>query len=767
MSALTLPGDDPKAPKEADNGRPFIVEDFGGLDTKAKRPAVGPKDFPWVQNWMPIGSGNIRTLYAEGDVLYESPDGTEIIFHLPYNLGQDRYIAVFLDDGSAVQVSVTDGSDTEIGPAGTFYGGGADEALPCAGQYQSKYLCIGSEVADDAYWIWDGTSLFGVGSLAPEVILVNSGDNYTSAPTVTAYGGSGSGATFAATVADGVVTDVECTDPGSGYLRDDQVTLVFTGGGSDDQARATATVDLTTGGVAIVQVTTGGSGYSAPLVSFSGGAGSGAKAFVSGAANGVVTEITVTDPGSGYTSAPTVTIADSGGGTGSGAVAIAEIRRGQITSITVNSGGSGYTGMPDVVISEPNDFGFPLIQAEAYATIAGGVVTAITLTNKGIGYKTASVQLSGGNDAAEAEVSLMPFGISGRALEVYQNRVWLAERTKGSFTAPASVSNFSTDAGGGSFPATDSFLRERITQLRQSNGFLYVFGDSSISVISNLQTSTIGTTTFNNANVDPQIGSAWRDSVGAFGRALVFANPSGVYALYGGAAEKVSAPLDGLFAKASFNTGQDGITPTAAVATIFGIRVYMLSFTTTDPYTGDYRDLICLWDGQKWFVGTQLVQPTMIATQEIDSELTAWGVNGGALYPLFQTPSAELPKIFQTKLVGQPTYMIENQIMRVYFIAETELATTEPLRIALDNESGQNPARERSVSQELVFVGTGPIQWTGAGGADLDFISRGLVVDGYTDVQFGQLLGATVSTNAEDMTMISLLLFMREYAPIA
>jgi hypothetical protein len=767
-SALSLPGEDPKAPKEANDGKPFIVEDFGGLDTKAKRPAVGPKDFPWIQNWMPIGPGNMRTLYAEGETLYTATAPLTIIHHVPYNLGADRFIAVFLDDGSAEQVDVSDGSVTVIGPAGTFFTSPDDDHPVAAAQYQSKYLVIASEKDDDAYWIWDGTSLFAAGTISPEVTLLNSGDDYTSAPTITAYGGSGSGATFSATVANGVVTDVEVTDPGSGYLRDDLVTLVFTGGGSDNQARATATVDLTTGGVAIVQVTVGGSGYSAPLVSFSGGAGTGAKAFVSGAANGVVTEITVTDPGSGYTSAPTVTITDSGGGTGSGATAVSEIRRGQITSIAVNNGGSGYTGMPDVVISEPNDFGFPLIQAEAYATISAGAVTAITLTNKGIGYKTASVQLSGGNDAAEAEVRLMPFGISGRAIEVYQNRVWVAERTKGSFTGPVSVSDFSTDGGGGSFPATDSFLRERIVQLRQSNGFLYGFGDSSIFVISNLQTSpTTGTTTFNNANVDPQIGSAWRDSVGAFGRALVFANPSGVYALYGGAAEKVSGPLDGLFAKASFNTGQEGIEPTAAIATIFGIRVYMVTLTTTNPFTGVYESMICMWDGQKWFIGTQLKQPTEIATQEIDSELTAWGIDGSELYPLFQTPSADLEKVFQTKLVGQPTYQINSQIMRVYFIAETEVATTEPLRIALDNQSGSNPAQERSVSQELVFVGSGPIQWTGLAGADLDFISRGLTVDGYVDTQYGQLLGATVSTNAPDMTMISLLLFMREYAPIA
>ena len=72
-----------------------------------------------------------------------------------------------------------------------------------------------------------------------------------------------------------------------------------------------------------------------------------------------------------------------------------------------------------------------------------------------------------------------------------------------------------------------------------------------MNVLSNVQTSgTPVTTTFNNQNVDPQIGTPWHNSVQAFGRGLVYANTTGVFALYGGAAEKVSDDLDGIFAQA-------------------------------------------------------------------------------------------------------------------------------------------------------------------------------------------------------------------------
>ena len=72
-------------------------------------------------------------------------------------------------------------------------------------------------------------------------------------------------------------------------------------------------------GVSGVYVSDGGSSYeTAPTVSFSGGGGTGAAATAKIGTTGTVTEIVLTDRGSGYTSAPTVTIS-GGGGTGAAA----------------------------------------------------------------------------------------------------------------------------------------------------------------------------------------------------------------------------------------------------------------------------------------------------------------------------------------------------------------------------------------------------------------------------------------------------------------
>ncbi|MDI3319116.1 hypothetical protein [Pinibacter soli] len=68
-------------------------------------------------------------------------------------------------------------------------------------------------------------------------------------------------------------------------------------------------------------VTNGGSGYVSPVITVSGGGGSGAIALDIEIVNGTITRIFASSSGSGYTSQPTITITDSGGGSGATAIA--------------------------------------------------------------------------------------------------------------------------------------------------------------------------------------------------------------------------------------------------------------------------------------------------------------------------------------------------------------------------------------------------------------------------------------------------------------
>jgi len=73
-----------------------------------------------------------------------------------------------------------------------------------------------------------------------------------------------------------------------------------------------------------------------------------APGFTAKRASGAVTAVTMTAHGSGYTSAPAVTI--SGGG-GEGAEAVAVVTGGKVTSITITKNGDGYTSAPTVILT--------------------------------------------------------------------------------------------------------------------------------------------------------------------------------------------------------------------------------------------------------------------------------------------------------------------------------------------------------------------------------------------------------------------------------
>jgi len=88
----------------------------------------------------------------------------------------------------------------------------------------------------------------------------------------------------------------------------------------------------------------------------------------------------LTNAGSGYTSAPTIT--PSAGSSTWTAIMGYVIS----TTVTVPTGGSNYVYPPLVIIAAPPS---PGIAAAATSTISGGAVTAITVTDQGAGYLTA------------------------------------------------------------------------------------------------------------------------------------------------------------------------------------------------------------------------------------------------------------------------------------------------------------------------------------------------------------------------------------------
>ena len=521
-----------------------------------------------------------------------------------------------------------------------------------------------------------GTGAAGVCNIVSGAIssitITSPGFGYTSAPTATITG-SGIGVVVnTVTITTGVIVGVQITNPGSGYTSAPNVNFSGTGAGASGSSL------LAPSGVASVAVVNGGSGYtSVPTVSFVGGGGAGATGIVNLTATSIAS-INLTAGGSGYTSPPTVTFQ---GGSGSGAAGIPVMVGDTVGAIVLSNSGSGYTGPVQVVISGGGGSG-----AGATVLFKPTSIASVTISSVGQYYTTApAVQLSAGaNNAASATVALMPYGVSGSAMETFLSRVWLVNPAASAYSTvppggqfqysgPGSVTNFSTSAGGGNATNTDSFLQTQYTGVRQSSGYLYFFGDGSVSVASNVSTSGSPTvTTYNYQNVDPQAGLSWRDTLQDFGRSTIMGNATGFYGLYGGAATKISGKMDGVFLKASFPPYVGAITPSGAIATIFNVKHYLGLMTVTDPDTGAARNVMLTWDEKTWSVTSQSVSLTFIGSQKISSAYTVWGTDGTSLYPLFSKPSSTLSSRLDTKNYGGDRVFLLKELLSTWVAASDQ-----------------------------------------------------------------------------------------------
>jgi hypothetical protein len=648
-----------------DGFKVFSAFPFAGVNQQSSRIAMDDKEFYWLENFIRTGDGSLRTLGDAGTPLYTISGAATIVSFFWFNIGSAIYVAVFLSDGTAVQVAYPSGAVTTISSAANTFYTSTTGQLPACSQYGTQYLVISNNNTQNDYWIWDGSNLYTAGSIGPTgAVLTSGGSGYTSVPSYTVFGGSGSGVVLTPVIANGSVVALNVVNPGSGYLPGESVQVAFSGGGSDSSAILEAT--LSSGGIGYITLVKGGTGYTNGTFSlgFSGGGGSGAAGtFV--VAGGVVTSITLTAGGSGYTTTPTISFAASSGG--SGAAAIAAIASGTIGSINVISGGNGFTGTPVITITGGGGSG-----ATATAVMSGGSIASVTVTNGGRDYNTVPGVLvqNAVNHAAAATLTLTPFGISGITIETYQQRIWIAfpnqtgkQNNGGTFyvSTAGSITDFATSDGGDIFTNTDRFLRQQYTFLRQTSNFLYAVGDSSTSVISNVQTSgTPATTTFTYQNTDPQIGSSWRDTAQDFSNTILFANPFGVFGIYGGSVRKLSDKMDNIFNRAIFPPTAGALTPTGAVANIYARKVYLLLMTITDPFTNLPRNVLLMWDQKEWYVASQNPALIYIGTQEVQSNITAWGTDGTSLYPLFNSPSSTLNKIISSKLWGgEKSFMVK------------------------------------------------------------------------------------------------------------
>ncbi len=192
--------------------------------------------------------------------------------------------------------------------------------------------------------------------------------------------------------------------------------------------------------------------------------------------NGCAVGAIITNVGSGYTSAPTVTAS-------AGASIWKAIVGGAVNqTVTVANGGSNYTYPPVVQFAAPPVGG---VQATGYATLTSGVVTSITVVDQGAGYASAPVVTITNDPREGLNNTTVGAGASAVATLTGSGTITallcLDHGTPIAFTAGSATSiptlTF-TGGGGGSSAAATTVMNWSVTGLVSSG---YVNGTSGIT----------------------------------------------------------------------------------------------------------------------------------------------------------------------------------------------------------------------------------------------------------------------------------------------
>lgn len=434
------------------------------------------------------------------------------------------------------------------------------------------------------------------------------------------------------------------------------------------------------------------------------------------------------------------------------------------------------TPTPVIIVVSPNG-AMTEVNADTGATVAiGGAGTVstsahLTIWRDGpiliIDPTTGYLQWSGAG-----VLSVIDATKTGVSIASFEGRVWIARSNSRTieFTAPNTNNSFVAGDGAGSTIITDEaftgVLRAMISAVEQ----LWVFGDSAIEAIANVQsTGTAPTvvTTFSVTNIVTGLGSSAAAGHAGYFRAVTFQSPVGTYALSGVTPQKLSDKLDGLQPALTL-----GSAP-FAIGTVYNLLVLCVLVTYTQSVTPSLPTpasdvttatpiLLCFTQG-KWFISTQGAL-VWITTVIRDGVSEAWGTDGSTIYQLFggDTDDAVDYKLV-SKLYDHGVSTDRKQNLRFGF--EYQAAEAIDPTVTIDNEFTSQTA-PLSLGNQLTIVNSAgdPLTLKNNVNATLTIIAQGMVLARTVSNMYYRYLGFTVTGNDAPYRMQA---FQMQIAPAA
>jgi len=504
---------------------------------------------------------------------------------------------------------------------------------------------------------------------------------------------------------------------------------------------------VTIGSVGAIGVVNRGSAYtSAPTVIISapsqvGGTNANAVSTLT-TAGATVGSVSVSNAGSGYVNAANTTVTFAGGG-GSGATAVASLvtfATGTV-SVAVIDGGAGYTNASNSTITFSGGGG---TLAAAQAIVTGNVVTSVIMTNTGTGYTNSAnliVTISGGGATTNAVLQGTVQTQQNVGIATFSGRVWIAQGRTIYYSAAGSYTDF-TSVSAGAVTLTDSTLHGNIQYLLSANNFLYIFGDDSINVFSDVRVTTSGTTLFTNTNVSASVGSKRPFAIFPYFRSVLFMNDYGVYALVGSTTSKLSDSLDGMFPNIDFASPVYGgqVLINNILCAAFNFRYYDAVFTQT------YRYIQAIFFEKKWFITSQGDNLAYITSVPVGGKIALYGTASNQLFKLYGDVSGNaVTSRVQTALMPMGDPIRTKQALKMG--VEVSGSSGAIISATIDSESGSSPVY--TLQNYVIWQNNNltTVTWTNNSSATISWVAGGYQLLKTDASQYGKYLGITVTSN--------------------
>jgi hypothetical protein len=421
---------------------------------------------------------------------------------------------------------------------------------------------------------------------------------------------------------------------------------------------------------------------------------------------------------------------------------------GAVNSITVNDGGSGYLASnTTVTFSAPSQANG--VTATGEVVLIGNVVSEIILTEAGIGYTSApGITISGAGSNANATCTILDQ--NGIDIATFSGRAWIASDRTVFYTAADTYNDFYSISSG-FLTISDSTLRTNIFRILAANNFLYVFGEDSINVFSDVRVdSNTGETLFTNTNVSASVGSNLKHAIFPYFRSVLFMNDYGVYALVGATTTKISDPLDGVFPLIDFNSPISG-----GQCLINNILCAVYNFRYND--NGTFRWIQAAFFERKWFFTNQLPDCYFVVPSVSDGFLNLYGSTGTDLYQFYEDEETGVGVEIQTALLPMGDPIRDKQALKIGI--EATLGNLPIILEAfVDSESNQSPPITFLNTAVWVNNVGNTVNWLNNSSQIISWLASLSSGAGYylykSDAKmYGKYLGMTVTATATPFTI--------------